>query len=131
MLENASFQPIKDDTVYSRQEPANNYYANTMPNEASQVVYRNRSNSSTYYDNNVDTVDSNGGKQSHYPAQSVYKIKNSNASPPPPPPPPPLTSDKNIRNGVYIDINIIKELRAKKTKPQLVSQNAFIFEIFV
>ena len=115
MLENASFQPIKDDTVYSRQESTKNYYANTMPNEASQVVYRNRSNSSTYYDNNVDTVDSNGGKQ------PVYKTKNTAASPPPPPPPP-LSGDKNIRNGVYIDINIIKELRAKKNKPQLVSQ---------
>ncbi len=86
--------------------------------KATTVIYRNRSCSSTHYDNSHSmhndqseakfeasfTKKSSLGEYSDLSSQSAKASK-----------------EQSVRNGLYIDLNMIKELRAKKTKPQFVS----------
>jgi hypothetical protein len=113
----------------------NNNYTTKANNKPITVVYRNRSNSSTFYDNNMKEIDNNEdlenfnnfkqklnasekqidsynnyANKSHYLTHSASSTNNSKSN-----------NEKNIRNGVYIDINLIKELNSKKPKAQFVS----------
>jgi len=85
------------------------------------VVYRNRSNSSSTYEN-IERLNMFHQKYGKTEASSeaatnfaVNKLNDCNSN------------EQSIRNGLYIDLNMIKDLRSKKLKPQFVSLISFIF----
>lgn len=129
------YEGLKNDSDQNRVLPRNEfdqsdssvytpkYESPKMPESQAKtttVIYRNRSNSSTKYDNNsgeyIDRFSKFQNKFMNSSSESKRQQKNdlnlhsskTNKS----------GNDQNIRNGLYIDLNVIKELRAKKSKPQ-------------
>lgn len=79
------------------------------------VVYRNRSNSSTNYENSssgeyIEKLSQFHQKYINKKNDGSAVVGSSKQS-----------SEHNVRNGLYIDLSAMKEMRSKKNKPQLVS----------
>lgn len=119
-------QPMKqydDSPVSEKKSEKVSKSAESQQAKATAVIYRNRSSSSTHYDNSHSMHNepserkfeatfvkkSSLGEYSDLSVQSASKSSKSAAM------------EQSVRNGLYIDLNMIKELRAKKNKPQFVS----------